>query len=53
MSNTAMMLALAALPLATPAFAAPSRDMQARHIEACNAIADAHEVTGYARSGFV
>lgn len=53
MRTTAAMLALAILPFATPSFATPSAGMQVRQIETCNAIADRHDVTGYARSSFV
>ncbi|MFC3694108.1 hypothetical protein [Chenggangzhangella methanolivorans] len=53
MRTTAAMLALAIIPFSTPSFAAPSAEAQIKHVEACNEIADRHDVTGYARSSFV
>lgn len=52
MRMTALVLALAALPLATPSFAKAVR-IHESPIEACNRIADAHGVTGRARISFV
>ena len=53
MRTAALILAFMAAPLATPTFAATSLPSQERNVETCNAIADTHGVTGYARSKFV
>lgn len=52
MRTIAFMLALVALPLATPSFAAGAKS-NVRDVETCNQIADAHGVTGRARGSFV